>query len=134
MQISPITLEAARTRCAQRPAWLRALERAAVLAPASTVEPLPAGRYRIVSAHSGASYVTSSTDCTCLAAMAGRPCWHLAAVRLQALETEPRWACKLCGGEMQPSTTIAGEPSLVCDGCGHEVSVTVAAEACNAQR
>ncbi|MEN9934329.1 MAG: hypothetical protein RLZZ387_908 [Chloroflexota bacterium] len=118
LTLSTSTLDTARSRCADRPAWLRAIERAAVLLPASTVEALDAGRLRIVSARSGAAYVASKAGCTCEAALHGRPCWHRAAARL--VELEPRvLRCRYCAGAMVEGTTPGGEPCYECSGCGH---------------
>lgn len=119
MLISETTLTTARQRCASAPAWLRAIDRAAVLLPSSTVERLPAGAIRIVSARSGAAYVVSSAGCTCTGAQHGRACWHRAAARLAQLERQIL-RCRYCGAEMRPSTTIGGERSYTCCGCGHE--------------
>jgi hypothetical protein len=118
MLVSDSTIAAARERCATRPEWRRAVERAALLLPASQVEQLPAGRLRIVSARSGSAYVASPHGCTCEGAQHSRVCWHRAAARL--LEAEAQVVrCRYCGARMVETHTPAGEPVLECSGCGH---------------
>lgn len=118
MNLSTTTIETARARAAARPEWLRAIERAALLLPASAVEALPAGRLRITSGRSGQNYVTTPSGCTCPAAMSGRVCWHRAAARLVELEPR-RLSCRYCAGLMLESTTEGGERAYTCSGCGH---------------
>lgn len=115
--LHPLTLDAARNAAAGRPAWLRAVERAAVMLPASTLEALPAGRYRLVSAHSGAAYVTTRDGCTCPAGLAGRPCWHRAAIALverDAARPAAPPACPECGAATVETLTPAGERCYEC--------------------
>lgn len=121
--LHPSTLDAARNAAAGRPAWARAIERAAVMLPASMVETLPAGRYRLVSAHSGAAYVTTRESCTCPAGLSGRPCWHRAAIALVEKEaTRPAAlpTCPECGAATVEMLTPGGERAYECSNprCG----------------
>lgn len=112
----PSTLDLARARAATRPAWLRAIDRAALMAPASTLERLGAGRWRIVSARSGAAYITSRESCTCPAGLEGRPCWHRAAAALADLDAARARIpdCPSCCAAMSEARTPGGERCYEC--------------------
>ncbi len=75
-------LRDARAKCATSPAWLTAVNKAAL--------ELEVGQWafdgetlKIASrTTSGMYYTTTEQTCQCAAHQAGRPCWHRAAVRL----------------------------------------------------
>lgn len=128
------TIDQARAATASNPRWLKAVEKAAAYLQAIGRIQMLDTSLVVHSARSNNTYIATASTCQCQAASHGNPCWHRAAALLvQRTRERQAWMCKYCFGPMTPGATIAGEPSLTCEFCGHEVMASVVAAACVAR-
>lgn len=85
---------------------------------------LDGGKLRLTSPRSHDTYLCTRVSCTCQAGKHGRYCWHRAAAALIRSiwdRARPLVRCPHCYGPMVAAHTHAGERSVQCLVCAHEL-------------